>query len=85
MPKQGEFKLGHPCPRCRSRHTWKKGCVPTAGGYHHQRYICFKCGKTFYVDSDPPITLKAFLKRMSHLYRYNTDTCVGVTAQQQDY
>ena len=37
-----------PCPKCKPPHrVWKKGVTPTLQG-EFQRYICFKCGRTFY-------------------------------------
>lgn len=50
-PKQ-EPKLV--CPRCRAtKRIWRKGVVPTRTG-QKPRFTCFKCGKTFYSDANPP-------------------------------
>ena len=41
---------GIKCPnrKCGSTRVWKKGMTPTRQG-EKQRYVCFKCGRTFYL------------------------------------
>jgi len=41
------------CPnkKCRGTRIWMKGKTPTRKG-EKQRYVCFKCGRTFYLPGD---------------------------------
>lgn len=58
------------CPnkRCASnkaggaKRFWKKGWTPTIQG-ERQRYICFTCGKTFYLPGSRPTTPRHLRKR----------------------
>ena len=36
------------CVECKGTRCWKKGGVPTRTGVK-QRYICFDCGRSFYL------------------------------------
>lgn len=45
------------CPQCGGTKVWKKGTVPSRKG-PKPRYVCFKCGTTFYKPK-PARTKKA--------------------------
>jgi transposase-like protein len=40
---------GVKCPKGHTR-VWKKGVVPTKQG-NKPRYVCFTCGRTFYLPT----------------------------------
>jgi DNA-directed RNA polymerase subunit RPC12/RpoP len=42
-----------PCPECGGKRVWKKGSVPLKDGREKRRYVCFKCGGTFYAPGTP--------------------------------
>lgn len=43
---------GIKCPLGHTR-VWKKGYTPTRSMGLKPRYVCFECGKTFYVEPPP--------------------------------
>lgn len=42
---------GVKCPYCKRERIWRKGFTPTLKG-ERQRYVCFTCGRTFYLPKD---------------------------------
>jgi len=48
MDSKQQSKRDIKCPSCSGRRIWMKGMTPTRQG-EKQRYVCFKCGRTFYL------------------------------------
>ena len=40
------------CPECHKERCWRKGKTPGRGGVK-QRFVCFDCGRTFYLPLEP--------------------------------
>lgn len=41
------------CPKCKSEQVWRKGLTPHRGA-PKPRYVCTKCGTTFYFKKTAP-------------------------------
>jgi len=49
------------CPECGGQNILKKGKTPARGG-PKQRYVCFACGRSFYLPAKPATRKRAKAK-----------------------
>ena len=49
------------CPECHKERCWKKGQTPSRTGVK-QRYVCFDCGRSFFLPPEPKPAPKKLVK-----------------------